>query len=54
MLTKSMEYAENIQKGQENRFLIAFCLLKICLFYKKCVSLHPIFVSCLIFKREKL
>ena len=28
------------------------CLLKICLISKKYVSLHPIFVSCLIFKRE--
>lgn len=28
------------------------CLLKICLINKKYVSLHPIFVSCLIFKRE--
>lgn len=27
-------------------------LLKICLISKKYVSLHPIFVSCLIFKRE--
>ena len=28
------------------------CLLKICLISKKYVSLQPIFVSCLIFKRE--
>ena len=31
---------------------ISNCLLKICLIKKKYVSLHPIFVSCLIFKRE--
>ena len=31
---------------------ISNCLLKICLISKKYVSLHPIFVSCLIFKRE--
>lgn len=31
---------------------ISNCLLKIRLINKKYVSLHPIFVSCLIFKRE--
>ena len=39
-------------KYYEVGVFISNCLLKICLINKKYVSLHPIFVSCLIFKRE--
>ncbi len=39
-------------KYYEVGIFISNCLLKICLINKKYVSLHPIFVSCLIFKRE--
>lgn len=39
-------------KYYEVGIFISNSLLKICLINKKYVSLHPIFVSCLIFKRE--
>lgn len=51
---KVKEYAGNIPKIQLFFILLTICLLKICLYCKKYVTLQSIFVSCLIFKREKL
>lgn len=51
-LRKVIEYTKNIQKSTIKLIFCIKLFAKNCLISKKYVSLHPIFVSCLIFKRE--